>query len=98
MFRQGDLLIKKINKLPKKLKKRDSDIILEGEVTGHSHRILNGTIYERGWVGPGSLFIEAKENTQIIHEEHQSIEIPAGIYEVIRQREYDPHAPRWIED
>jgi hypothetical protein len=86
MYRQGDLLFKRIKSLPKKAKKRETDIILRGEATGHAHRIENGIIY---WIG-AEIYIDAGAGTMIVHEEHASLKLEPGYYEVIRQREYDP--------
>jgi len=32
------------------------------------------------------------------HEEHDPIAVAPGVYEVRRQREYAPAAPRWVQD
>jgi hypothetical protein len=36
----------------------------------------------------------------LVHEEHASIELDPGVYEVIRQREYDPDTDttQWVMD
>ena len=46
------------------------------------------------------MFVKAKKGAKIVHEEHGTIELEPGLYEVIRQREYDPNAPEnpWVED
>ena len=45
IVRQGDLLLRKVEKLPKQAKIVKSDVILEGEATGHVHRIMDGEIF-----------------------------------------------------
>ena len=40
IIRHGDVLIKEINTLPKKLNKLNTNIVMEGEQTGHHHRIV----------------------------------------------------------
>ena len=45
-YRQGDLLLVKTDKMPNAAKKKKTDIIIEGEATGHAHRLVNGLIYE----------------------------------------------------
>jgi len=45
-YRQGDVLLVKVNKIPKEAKPRKSNIVVEGEASGHAHRIVNGTILE----------------------------------------------------
>jgi hypothetical protein len=98
MYRQGDILLRKVDSLPKKAKKKDSNVILEGEATGHAHRIQNGLIFEIGW--PTEMYIKAQKGATITHDEHETIDIEPGIYQVVRQREYDPSLRdgRWIED
>lgn len=83
-IRQGDILLVRVNVLPKNLKKRNSNIILEGEATGHAHRLYNGNVYEDG----EQLYLQTIPTGYIDHEEHDKIELPAGSWKVIRQREY----------
>lgn len=102
MIRQGDVLLRKIEKLPNKAFPIDSKVILEGEVTGHAHRIDHGQLFEfqNPWEPEPAIFVKAELGTTLVHEEHGPIELEPGIYEFIRQREYDPDSrdPRWVED
>lgn len=95
MHRQGDLLLIKRDALPNELKARTTNVILEGEVTGHSHRLTAGRILEDA---QGHLFLECLAASQIVHEEHHAIEVEAGYWEVVRQREYSPEAIRLVVD
>ncbi len=82
---QGDLLIQKIDRLPEGLKKRGDNTILEGETTGHRHALVGGEVYE----GDSQLYLQVIQPIgEIIHEEHDRIELPAGTYSIVRQREY----------
>ncbi|MBD3352496.1 MAG: hypothetical protein GF364_13490 [Candidatus Lokiarchaeota archaeon] len=90
LYRQGDVLIVKIEKLPNFTRMMNSDIIVEGEATGHAHRLKNGWLYTDG----RDLFISAQADTEIVHEEHDTIPLDAGLYKVIRQREYIPVDPK----
>jgi hypothetical protein len=97
MYRQGDILLKKIEAIPEDVKPSTDDVILRGEATGHAHRIENGTIFTRS--GTSEMYIEANVGATLVHEEHSTIQIEAGFYEVIRQREYDPKVrSRLVED
>ena len=101
IVRQGDLLLRKVEKLPKQARTVKSDVILEGEATGHAHRILDGEIYRFWSQSSGDqLFVKADKGAMLVHEEHASIELVPGIYEVIRQREYDPdtETTQWVMD
>lgn len=93
-YRQGDLLLRRIAELPKNLKEKDA-ILLRGETTGHAHRMQNAQVMV---AESGQQFVVAGENSQLIHEEHDAIDIPKGVYEVSRQREYDPVAERQVSD
>jgi hypothetical protein len=90
----GDVLINRINELPKGLKKvkdRNGRLILaDGEVTGHAHAIpmTPGTfLYEDE---DGTLYLETEQEVTLTHEEHAAQTIEPGIYEVGRVVEVDP--------
>ena len=85
MYRQGDVLIKKIAKIPSGLSKRENRVLVEGEATGHCHKATAGDVYDGE---NGELFLQTITPTIIEHEEHDPIELPTGDYEIIRQREY----------
>lgn len=130
-YRHGDILLIKIDKLPEniKFKTRKDKVILEGEVTGHAHRlkgnakilevaekIANGFFTDSKMTWDGNNLIGhiggfvARPKSQVIgyavvdapaeltHEEHSTINIPAGIYEIRRQRECDEEQIRFVED
>ncbi len=85
LYRQGDVLIRRIADLPKqKVAKLTTGILAEGEVTGHAHRIEDLAAAEVG--------------VRIVHEEHAPITLAAGNYEVEVQREYSPQAIRNVAD
>ena len=104
-YRQGDLLIKKAEDTEPKSweprrRRRASGILLRGEATGHAHRIRKEDLSKVDVLidTAGNLWIRAKEPTQIIHEEHGSIDIAPGFYEVRRQREFRPGGDRLVRD
>lgn len=82
-YRQGDVMLKRVNKLPEGLNKKDN-IIAYGEVTGHKHQIINGQVLVDK---NGKQFVEATGETVLVHEEHHDHAIEEGIYEVKQQRE-----------
>ena len=99
LFRQGDVLMRRINSLPqKKAVKRASGHILEGEATGHIHRVEDLATAEVLEVGDGLYLRVGPEGARIIHEEHNPISLPPGDYEIVRQREYSPEAIRNVAD
>lgn len=101
MYRQGDVLLREIPRIPRGAKKSESNVVLKGEVTGHAHCIMGGEIFvlERN----DTMFIKAGEGTTLVHDEHAPIKVDAGEYLILRQREFDPTSPdsqnfHWVED
>jgi hypothetical protein len=84
--RQGDIIIKAISSLPDGTKPASDLILAHGEVTGHAHRITEGhaTLLER----EGQRFLSVTAPTTVMHEEHDTITLEAGFYEVMLQREF----------
>ena len=93
MFRQGDLLFVKIDSIPKDMIEIKNNVILRGEATRHSHRLVNGQLFRERFLQQFSekrMFIKAEQHAKIIHEEHATLELEVGFYAVIRQMEYNP--------
>jgi len=96
IYRQGDVCIRKVAKLPDGLKKKDS-ILAYGEVSGHKHR-LTGSAHQV-FVNPKQeQFIQVSEKTELVHEEHGTIELEEGSYAVILQEEYTPQGMKRVQD
>ena len=85
LYRQGDLLIKEVNTLPDNLLEVKSGVILEGEATGHKHRITHGKLFKDS---KDMMFFDIPQLGFVVHEEHNPIRLAKGHYAVIRQREY----------
>ena len=94
MYRQGDVLLVETEKPTGALQPRKDGVVLEGEITGHSHRLTAGAVLD----GPRGPFVRADKGTELVHEEHATITIPEGWYRVIRQREYDEKEIRYVRD
>lgn len=88
MARHGDVLITAVDRLPKGAVKKapfGPRILMEGEATGHAHRVDQGEIF---MVGEQMYFRAPKGGAALTHEEHARIDLPKGVYEITRQREY----------
>ena len=96
MWRQGDLLIVKVDKIPGSAIKQETRILAEGEATGHMHELDKGDVYEKD----GTLYFKVEENstTTLKHPEHGAVAFEPGTYKVIRQREYEPQGWRTVSD
>lgn len=92
--RQGDVLLERVDALPKGLKAVERDdrgrvVLQEGEVTGHAHAILepNAVLYEAERVA--ARYLEVLDAPVVLrHEEHGAIVLEPGVYRQHRQREY----------
>lgn len=106
-YRQGDVFLEEVSDLPDSIRRLDHrktyDIILAyGEVTGHAHRIgmTEDVFFFEDLNDKNQNFLKVDNNPVYLrHEEHETIEIPPGLYVVRRQREYVPGGvPRVVED
>lgn len=93
-YRQGDVLIEEVSSIPKKAKVDRTNILVYGESTGHAHRLNDGVLFALG----EDKYVQALDGTKVTHEEHDTIELPEGVYKVIRQREYDENQIRYVRD
>jgi hypothetical protein len=71
-------------------------ILAAGEVTGHHHRIpveeiKRAFLYTTANPGVRLLRVTGKP-VSLVHEEHETLQLPPGDYEVRIQREYEPSA------
>ena len=103
MYRQGDVLIISVENLPENLEpvaREDGRIVLaHGEVTGHHHSLC--ATKARAYTVPGSpvSIVEVAEALALLeHQEHSTIPLEKGFYEVRLQREYTPEAIRNVAD
>lgn len=102
-YRQGDILFKSVwwrkgdwnstgvitrNRFGKK----KSDIIVAaGEATGHHHRVSDSHVRRLRRNDGADVLLVSKHGTTVTHEEHASLLLPPGAYEIVRQREYAPN-------
>ena len=113
IFRQGDVLIRSTDHQPSATAKAITDqgrvILAYGEVTGHAHQVVtvDPAIIANPDVVPAQQLFEEPDGTRLLvvrrdaelrHEEHGTIALTPGNYEVIRQREYSPDAIRNVAD
>lgn len=93
LYFQGDVGIKKIEKLPEGVipspPDNERNILAYGEVTGHAHALPAATTELYATNDNSRLYLVVKTKEFVTHEEHDPIQLDQGIYEIIRQREYD---------
>jgi len=106
---QGDLLLRRIDTLPagaEAVIAEKGAYVLAHSETGHNHVVMerpNVRFYQdrqdtfRSW-----LVVDGEESVPVEHQRdfhtHETIQVPPGIYEVRRQREYTPEGFRRAAD
>ncbi len=104
MFRQGDVMIRQVAELPKgsaAVKNEVRIVLAHGEVTGHAHAVRVEDAVEfthADAAGAVRRFLEVASTASVVHEEHATIPLTAGVYEIVQQREYHPEAIRNVAD
>ena len=94
-FRQGDVLLCTVEEIPVTAlpvsRGGDRVIVALGELTGHAHAFAAHEARLFREEPSGRTFVAIAEGgAALLHEEHDSIHVPQGHYELRRQREYTP--------
>lgn len=97
IVRQGDVLLVPVDEVPVRQRRREIEgpriVVAEGEATGHAHvvrgeaRLVRSTAH---YFRPTEQHLVVTGAAVLTHEEHDTIELAPGTYEVRRQREYVP--------
>ena len=103
MYRQGDVLIFETDRKPEGVeipKDNGRAVLAYGEVTGHAHAIRgNVRMFRPDDMPVGNCVLVVEDGrVELRHEEHDTISLRAGTYEVRRQREWDAGEARRVAD
>lgn len=103
IIRHWDLiLIKNDDAKTDGLVKKDDNCVLDWEVSWHHHRLdSNADVLVCEPTQDNSYFrgvVTVKKPAKLSHEEHNTIELPAGKYSAYVQREYQPLDERKVMD
>ena len=95
LYRHGDLLLRQVDKIPVSATPMKTNIIAEGEVTGHNHKLYGsyqvwGTHSSQNHRIIVPTYFQAKEEISLKHQEHNTLKISKGNYVILHEREYDP--------
>jgi hypothetical protein len=95
LLRQGDVLLVPVAAVPKQVERLSRDrgrlVLAEGEATGHAHALQGEAELVRvRRSGRVYLVVGGCAPAMLVHEEHDPIVVAQGLYEVRRQREYEP--------
>ena len=105
-YRQGDVLLRSAE-IPATAKDETPEgriVLAYGEVTGHAHAFHDARVRYfmetgSGGVAPRAFIrVPGDRPAELVHEEHHTIAVAPGDYEVVRQREYHPEEIRRVED
>lgn len=97
-YRHGDVMVERVEALPRTAERQQHLTLAEGELTGHRHRIAepDAAVMYRNH---GRLYLEViAEQASLVHDEHATILLPRGIYRVWQQREYTPRRIVTVRD
>ena len=97
-YRHGDVIIKAItkreyNEIMEASPAKNDYVVAYGEATGHHHALQAKTGTAQVLVNSDNqqaVAFSVKQDTKLTHEEHNTIEIPKGYYQVEFEREYNP--------
>jgi hypothetical protein len=98
LYRHGDVLVERIERIPVAAIKRPHLVLAEGEITGHVHRIADPASAELYELEAERYLRVVSSTATLLHEEHGPINLPRGNYRVWRQREYSPREVRLVRD
>ena len=111
LIRQGDVLLVPVEELPlgaTRIRASKGTLVLaQGETSGHAHVIANRRarlfrkVARPRFAPPLErryLSVIGSEPVALTHQEHDSLPVPPGVYELRRQREYAPERDRWVRD
>jgi hypothetical protein len=98
MYRHGDVILVKVDAVPAGAVRRPSAVLARGEATGHSHRIAEPASVALYECDGSSYAAVLADSATLVHDEHDPIELPRGVYRFWQQREYSPQEIRRIVD
>ena len=101
-LRQGDVLLVRAQDQdatePESIASDGSTVLAHGEVTGHRHRLERAS-EAQALTGSRIRQLLVGLDAPLIHEEHKTVVIPAGRYDLPRQVEWtDALEPRQVAD
>lgn len=95
-------------------KKMDTNVLREGEATGHKHEVMTQTpgaatllapastllrgLPDMGLIGNEDRLLVAEEAVEVVHPEHKPLRLLKGVFLVVVQREYDEVKARRVID
>ncbi len=105
LIRQGDVLLVPVDELPQQTWPETPDgrrhVLARGEATGHAHAIADphAEVRVTKWRARRFVVVRGDTPAALTHDQHNALLVPAGVYEIRRQREFDPETwGDWVAD
>ena len=89
IYRHGDLILKEVPHFTTGVEtKTNVHVLAEGELTGHRH-VLSSSIPITVINTSRHQWVALDAPAKLTHEEHKALIISPGIYQIMKEREYD---------
>ena len=105
MVAQGDILLRKVAKLPKGVKPEaegPKGLVVAHSETGHDHVAVGPGVKLYRTSDPLTSYLEVQLSADIVHrrpfDTHETVRLPKGYWEVKRQREMTPEGWQMVAD
>ncbi len=88
-YRQGDVLVNKVDEIPagaKKVEWKGRVVLAEGEATGHAHTVTVDGVTEYK-TDDNRRFLQIEKTKRLNHQEHDTLVLKPGTYEITQQVE-----------
>lgn len=89
-YQHGDVLLGTVESFPEDIEKLNTNVLQEGEHTGHAHRLFEGKFEVFEQPKTKVKYLRVVEPVALRHEEHKQIDLPPGNYKIGIVKEFDP--------
>jgi hypothetical protein len=88
-YQQGDVLIATVESIPEDAKRLNSNVLQEGEHTGHAHRLDDNEAFQIFETPAKKKYLRVVKPVGLLHEEHKRQVLQPGDYSISIVREFD---------
>jgi len=99
--RQGDVLFVPIDRIPEGARlEKGRKTVAYGEATGHHHDVVAQNTKSKAEIYSleDALFLGVEGDVVVTHQEHSTLPVEEGLYEIRIHREYTPEKVRNVLD
>jgi len=99
-IQQGDVLLILGEQLPEQAQKQSTNVVQEGELTGHAHRLFDGEFEVYQQPETKTKYLKLVTPTALRHEEHKQLNLPGGAVRIgiVKEWNYDEEESRKVLD